>query len=505
MTISASIYEFSEPSMASSSRDLWIKICSDLASRFPDIYKFHKGQHFKVTVKNGVQFSPSKELARLRVISVSIRRAHGKPSLLDISVRNQFSSASSQYCDPISDISIKYPKEARWINSAQKIPLAEHLRLIKLFILHTSTLGWEFTPAKLESFTLPAAKIQNGHNEYTHGEVSLAKLIKDPYVDLQTNVNFVVGSADFGKAKIVADRLQASVADLLGRSGSRVPTVNARPQLSQEDVNLWLLDDSCDLAELPELRVKMRDAEERGIKFKLCKFGSTGNRAALTNITYDMCLIAGLIPYVPVNQIPNICAVDAGHSHEQRKSRWVYAESDGKHVISKVKVFDTELAENLPDHLFDTFWPELKGTIFCRDGRFSKERSHFETRAKKDNKELIECKKSPASIIWRQVDEGVFTSVPGDCVIDPHGEILLQTIKQNINDYIRPLRLRVLSPKVLDVATIFYQHQAMPGLSLFNSSRLPGTLYYADLISKLTTTGWPKVVGRGLSLGEIIP
>jgi hypothetical protein len=78
---------------------------------------------------------------------------------------------------------------------------------------------------------LPAAKIQNGHNEYTHGEVSLAKLIKDPYVDLQTNVNFVVGSADFGKAKIVADRLQASVADLLGRSGSRVPTVNARPQL----------------------------------------------------------------------------------------------------------------------------------------------------------------------------------------------------------------------------------------------------------------------------------
>jgi len=76
---------------------------------------------------------------------------------------------------------------------------------------------------------------------------------------------------------------------------------------------------------------------------------------------------------------------------------------------------------------------------------------------------------------------------------------------QNINDDIRPLRLRVHSEEALEVATQFHQHQPMPRLSLFNSSRLPGTLYYVDLISKLNTSGWPKVAGRGLNLGEIIP
>lgn len=505
MTIFASIYEFPEPSIKYSSRDLWVKICSDLSSRFPDTYKPDKGRHFKVTLKNEMMVSRSKTLARLRVIHVSIRRAPGKPSLLDISVRNEFSSVSSQYCDPISDISAKYPEEVRWINSAQKIPLADHLRLIESFLLNSHTVGWDFTPAKLEVFTLPAAKIRNGRSEFIYGEVSRAKLIKNPYQDLPANVNFVVGSSDFEQARIVADRLQTSVADLLGPSSCQVPTVFARQRLSQRDVNLWLLDDNCDLAELPELRANMRYAEERGIKFKLCKFGSTGNRAALANISYDMCLIAGLIPYVPITETPNICAVDAGHSSKKKMSRWVYVESDNKQVISKVKVFDTERAENLPDRLFDCVWPKQEGAIFCRDGRFSRERPYFESRAKIEKKELIECKKSPASIIWRSAGEGTFASLAGDCVVDPHGEFLLQTINQNINDYIRPLRLRVHSEEALEVATQFYQHQAMPGLSLFNSSRLPGTLYYADLISKLNTSGWPKVVGRGLNLGEIIP
>ena len=89
--------------------------------------------------------------------------------------------------------------------------------------------------------------------------------------------------------------------------------------------------------------------------------------------------------------------------------------------------------------------------------------------------------------------------------LSPKLECLILTINQNIKDYVKPLRLRVHSAEALGVATQFYQHQAMPGLSLFNSSRLPGTLYYADLISKLTTSGWPKVVGRGLNLGAIIP
>ena len=88
---------------------------------------------------------------------------------------------------------------------------------------------------------------------------------------------------------------------------------------------------------------------------------------------------------------------------------------------------------------------------------------------------------------------------------DDHGEVLVQTVPQNVRDTIHPVRLSTGFARPEELAAVFLHQQAMPGLSLFHMSRLPGTLYFADLVSKLTADGWPKVIGRGFNLPAIVP
>ena len=107
--------------------------------------------------------------------------------------------------------------------------------------------------------------------------------------------------------------------------------------------------------------------------------------------------------------------------------------------------------------------------------------------------------------MWDRTETGCTPCILGTCVVDPHGEILLQTMAPKANSYVRPLRLTIYGKDKLKTATDFFQHGAIPGVSLTNSTRLPGSLYYADVISKLTTSGWTKVIGRGWGLSKIVP
>mgnify|MGYP007000468379 CR=1 len=66
----------------------------------------------------------------------------------------------------------------------------------------------------------------------------------------------------------------------------------------------------------------------------------------------------------------------------------------------------------------------------------------------------------------------------GQCLVDPHGEMLLQSISSPGAYYVRPLRLTVQGRDPLSVAEQFYHHGAWPGLSLTNAPRLPGSLYF---------------------------
>ena len=97
MKISASIYEFSEPSKTSSSRDLWQDLCNAVASKYSCYYRLQPKMHFKIFLKDKNVVSPTNVLIRSRVLMGSIRRSAGKPALLDISVGNHFSVIGSDF------------------------------------------------------------------------------------------------------------------------------------------------------------------------------------------------------------------------------------------------------------------------------------------------------------------------------------------------------------------------------------------------------------------------
>ena len=83
----------------------------------------------------------------------------------------------------------------------------------------------------------------------------------------------------------------------------------------------------------------------------------------------------------------------------------------------------------------------------------------------------------------------------------------MQPTGQNMPDAKKPIRLTIdeNQDKAIELAQSFFEHYGMPSLSLFNTSRLPGTLYFADLISKLTEDGWIKIIGHGLRIDDVIP
>lgn len=129
----------------------------------------------------------------------------------------------------------------------------------------------------------------------------------------------------------------------------------------------------------------------------------------------------------------------------------------------------------------------------------------MEDRAAKEGRLLIEVKKSPNAILWRTDGAHIDPAEFGDALLDEHGDVLLQTTPQNVRDYVHPVRLSARGGCTEAMAAAFLHQHAMPGLSLFHISRLPGTLYFADLISKLTADGWPKAIGRGFCLPTLVP
>ena len=129
----------------------------------------------------------------------------------------------------------------------------------------------------------------------------------------------------------------------------------------------------------------------------------------------------------------------------------------------------------------------------------------METLAASEARATLEVKKSPNAILWRESEAGLAPAVFGDAMIDNHGDILLQTVSQNVKDYVHPIRLTTPAEDAIGLATAFLHQQVMPQLSLFNRSRLPGALYFGDLVSKRTGDGWPKAIGRGFHIPEIVP
>lgn len=499
----ASIYGLMEPSRRVSARELWAEIAGNVAAEFSDDYLHDDDWGYRLVVRADTLLSPDKAIVRYRTIRASIRRRPGAPTLLDLSVGNLFSRAESSVPDAIQIVDD--PRYAQWARHAGQVPLQAHAQLIERFIADVQDAGWGLEQAKLQALNIGAPQVRNGAGVRALPAGKFNQLARAPATSPPADIDLVIVQPRRSRSPRAAGQIEAAIQSMFGHRGAWAPRITSANEPREGAVSLILLDDGSDLAEEHELREMLRLAESRGCGFKLAKTSSIAKPYPTQNIVYDLFTIAGGRPWVPADAQPALCSLDAGHDKTGGRSRWVKVETDRQHAIVGVNVIDTQLAEHIPADVLPRLWPADPEAILCRDGRMSQERALIETRAASENRPLIEAKKSPTAILWRGADAELGPALFGDAVVDEHGEVLIQTVPQDVRDYRHPVRLTVSGGDTVEMTTTFLHQQAVPGLSLFHMSRLPGALYFADLVSKLTSDGWPKAVGRGFRVPGIIP
>lgn len=478
-------------------------MADDLQAEQPDRYAANIDWRYRICMIDELAVSPDKTVLRYRTMEAAIRRRQGYPTLLDLSVGNLFSTATSSRPSPIHIV--HDPRYAQWARRASQVTLADHVRLTKRFIEDLLDAGWGLEPARLSPMQIAPPQVRNGERTCSLPTERFHQLVKRPAVWPERSMDIVIVAAGGGSAGRAASEVRRAFEDLFGGRARWSPKISEAQAPEAGAVNLVLLNGQMDLAARPDVRDMLRAAESAGTRFKLATPGSVGSAYPAQNIVYDMFLIAGGRPWVPVEQQQPFCSVDAGHQKDEARSRWTKVETNSEQLIASVTVIDTPLAEHMPPGVLSQLWPSDPSALLCRDGKLSQERAATEARAGAERRTLVEAKKSPRALLWRETEAGLSPARFGDALVDDHGDILLQTVKQDPADYIHPMRLTCQGADLLEAATVFLHQQAVPPLSLFRQSRLPGALYFADLVSKLTADGWPKAIGRGFGVPQVVP
>lgn len=499
----ASIYQIEDSKDFKYPKDLWEHLATNLQKQYPDKYAFRSNTGFSVVALNESAISPCKTLTRYRRISVSIRRKRDHSTLIEISAQNLFQRQG----EPLfARVDLKeYPKLQKWIREAQQVSLNDNIRMITGFISDVTACGFKVSEAPLIPFSYPAPKVETMRGERSFPVEKPSNLFKQVYSPPRY-LNFTISTLFEKEQSIdgsVIQNINNTLRSLLG------PTNCHQLQHSigamKDSLNIIVIPEDLELHENLRSREILWACESRGYLFKLTKLSSLNNRFSLKTLLCDLLHIGGASFWKPADTSIGFFAVDAGHSKTQNKSRWTKVETDSQLNIVSLKTFDTPLAEHIPDHLVNELWPSQETAVFCRDGRFSKEQRAYRERGFKENRPMLEVKKYPRSILWRSENQIKKGSIFGDAVVDPHGEITIQSCTQDINDYISPLRINIVHGEQDIIINEFLNQLCLQSLSTFSISRLHGALYYADLMSKLTEAGWPKVVGRGFRLQETIP
>ncbi|MDZ7790376.1 MAG: hypothetical protein U5L08_07785 [Xanthomonadales bacterium] len=233
------------------------------------------------------------------------------------------------------------------------------------------------------------------------------------------------------------------------------------------------------------------------------------SRNACTNLTFDLFMLAGGIPWTTAVEQDDatVLGLDAGHNRGQRWSRWVCAQVNVGDDATSCSVVRTELAEHIPATAIERLVPSdpaARSLTVFRDGRFHSE----DKRDIAPEGMTVSVVKHPRAVLYRQLNGHLQPARFGDALLYPDGRALLQSSSNNgtTSQWKMPLRLstehRDQIEHAIHLTTILCRQ---PALGVWQQPRLPAPIYWADLISKTTSEGWPKVVGRGLGLEPIIP
>ena len=502
--LQAGIYAILGAEAARDRIELWESMIGAVTRITPATYRATPAPPFRVVLLTEVARSPDRKIIRLRTIEANIRRKAGFPTLLDLGVGNLFARSDDPDLIPIHIVND--PRYAVWARRAGAVGLTDHLSMCSRFVQHLQGAGWKVERDVLRVQKLPPIEVTNATGAPFVLAGKMAPLLRQPAKWPSTGSDFLVVARSDDVAKRAAHGLQGAFTALMGEHGvPLLPRIRTGRKVCRDCVNLILLDEQLDLNQSGAWLDGLRAEEESGTRFKLSKVGSLGQPYPARNIAFDLFHIAGGRAWRTLQPQSPFCALDAGHDPEGQRSRWVKVETNADNAIVSVLAKHTGRAEHIPAGIISSLWPSQTTAILCRDGRLAQERSTVEARAVRERRPLIEVKKSPKAVIWRVLDGRAAPAALGDAVIDSHDEVLVQSTTPKVEDYVHPVRLATQGGDLLQLATNFLHQHAVPPLSLFNFPRLPGALYYADLVSKFTSDGWPKVIGRGFRVPLVVP
>lgn len=407
-----------------------------------------------------------------------------------------------------AEIHERYPAAAKWLRNASDISLTAHLHAVSTWFRAAESAGWKPKRLPLEELKPTDSCIESGQGRQRLEEpfrsivLSKTPVRSPPCIDLTMigrNKDLRAASA----VKVAFRRWWPSLPVSI-----RYADIDQRPFIDPPGLSLLVIPEDENIHHSPWVDW-LRVSEAAGNLFRIVREPSLRSSDACTNLTFDLFMLAGGIPWTAaVDQEDEVVlGLDAGHDRDQRWSRWVAARMEVGDNKTSCKLVRTQLAEHIPTtaiaRLLPSDWAASGLTVF-RDGRF-----HSENRRDISPEGMtVEVVKHPRAVLYRHLNGHLRPARFGDGLIYPDGRVLLQTSSNRdvSSSWKMPIRISVEYREQIERAvylTVLLCRQ--PALGVYQQPRLPSPVYWADLISKTTSEGWPKVVGRGLVLESIIP
>ncbi|NKI35128.1 hypothetical protein HFP89_08110 [Wenzhouxiangella sp. XN79A] len=412
--------------------------------------------------------------------------------------------------EPISPAKIhaRFPEAAQWLRSASDLSLTTHLHAASVWFRAARAAGWNPERIPLEPVDQPALAIRNGKGSSALEEPFKSIVIGRVPLRSPSRVDLtIVGRTMNGQASAAIEAAFRKWWPDLSISIRKTEILRDR-LMEPPAIGVLMIPDNEDIYDSPWIDW-LRASEAAGHRFRIVRESTLRSSSACTNLAFDLFMLAGGIPWTAAvsERDGAVLGLDAGHDRDRRRSRWVCSRVEIDENAISCSIVGTELAEHLPGSAIDRLLPEDRArralTVF-RDGRF-----HTESRQEiSPNGMTVSVVKHPRAVLYRNRDGKLHPARFGDALIYPDSRLLLQTSsnRDTVSGWKMPIRIGVNDPNLISRATSLTTLLCrQPALGVFHQPRLPAPVYWADLISKTTADGWPKVVGRGLGLESIIP
>jgi hypothetical protein len=483
-------------------REIWAELAATLCAA--DAHAFHQlPVRYRLLIPDTRKVSPGGDYWQFRTVNIQPRVKPQYPVLVDIDVGNWFCAAN------VLNVPIRAEviPDANWVRKVSSIALQEHVERASHVFRSLKSAGWATERVEFTTLPLgpPAIETASGCVDYTPDRLSsIARMCLGGQAPSVFGVMQLEGR---GSVSTAASALRDAWRGLSRSSAALSVEELGDPCEKEGSATLVLIPDNVDLTARPDLRDRLRDWEAAGCRFKLTRVTSLNNKFSVQNICFDLAGIAGAMHWDAACDMRPAVAFDAGHDTASCRSRWACAGIDRRLQVTRLRASDGGLAEHIPDTVAEQFWPRQPDAMVLRDGRLARERMAFMRRAKDDGRWLLEVKKHPHAVLFRR---SMHSSRPqgakyGDALLDPHDDVLLQTISQGSGDCVHPVRVSTGEVDRGEQLQALFDQTAVRTLSMFRPTRLPGGIYWADLASKLDKTGWSKAIGRGWRLATLVP